>query len=233
MDYSGNNINIQNENYLNNNGMQMNQVNQNQFPLYFKMLQQTFQNMQPNMNPIDINFNNMGNLLSLINLPIIIPNHINHPLINCKTPGRDIGNNCWQCNNCLVVYSYSVPSFYCTSCDFDFCQKCLLNLKASDIAIYNYQLNNSLTYYTDDYSKSKHYKPNIHKHPIMRIIREPCFFENEIHCNLCYDNINQTDQFYYCSLCNYCICMKCYESKDEKFVDNPEYLAKNKNEQNI
>ena len=45
MDYSGNNINIQNENYLNNNGMQMNQVNQNQFPLYFKMLQQTFQNM--------------------------------------------------------------------------------------------------------------------------------------------------------------------------------------------
>ena len=50
MDYSGNNINIQNENYLNNNGMQMNQVNQNQFPLYFKMLQQTFQNMQPNIN---------------------------------------------------------------------------------------------------------------------------------------------------------------------------------------
>ena len=235
MDNSDNNINQQKGNNPNNNVMPINQLNQN--TLYEQILQQTYQNLQSNVCLININFNNMTNILSLLNLPIVIPFHPIHPLINCTTPGRDFGNNCWKCNNCSLLYSYSVPTFYCTSCDYDYCQKCVLSLQSSEIVIYNYQLNDELINFKDDYSKKQieFYKPHIHNHPIIKILREPCFFENKLKCNFCFNDINQTEQFYYCSLCNYCICEKCYvekDKKDEKFVDNPEYFSNNQMEKN-
>ena len=100
-------------------------------------IQQTMNNFQQKKNYIHTNFNNMTNILSLINLPIVIPCHNQHPLINCKTPGRAEISKFWICNNCMGSYSYSVPSFYCTACDYDLCQKCLLSLSAFMIAVYN------------------------------------------------------------------------------------------------
>ena len=77
----------------------------------------------------------------------------------------------------------------------------------------------------EDFSKSQFYKPKIHNHPIVRIIREPCYFENKLKCNFCFKDIQKDEQLYYCTLCNYCICLNCYAKKDEKFVENPEYLG--------
>ena len=74
--------------------------------------QQTFQNMQPSVKLLDINFNNMTNILSLLNLPIIVPCHSQHPLINCRTVGRIAPGTYWKCNCCGTDYSYNVPTFY-------------------------------------------------------------------------------------------------------------------------
>ena len=76
-------------------------------------------------------------IAALINLPVVIPVHNQHPLINCKTPGRREICSPWKCNNCWSIYSYDVPSFYCTACDYDLCQKCFLSLNGFMIAIYN------------------------------------------------------------------------------------------------
>jgi hypothetical protein len=105
---------------------QMNQLNQmNQYimnlnpeSLYVKNSQQTWLNMQPSMNLLNVNFNNMSNILSLLNLPIIVPCHSQHPLIHCKTEGRKGTGTNWICNCCYTNYSYDVPTFYCTACDF-------------------------------------------------------------------------------------------------------------------
>ena len=96
---------------------QMNQTTMNMNPnsLYMMNFQHTWQNMQPSMKLVDVNFNNMTNILSLLNLPIIVPCHSQHPLVNCRTVGRIKAGSNWICNCCNTHYSYNVPTFYCTA----------------------------------------------------------------------------------------------------------------------
>ena len=175
--------------------------------------QQTFQNMQPSVKLLDINFNNMTNILSLLNLPIIVPCHSQHPLINCRTVGRIAPGTYWKCNCCGTDYSYNVPTFYCTACDYDLCQKCLLCFFACQIVIYNYTIGNIQS--TQQCTNIQFLNQKIHQHPIMRILREATYFENKLSCNFCGKYIQKPEQFYYCSLCNYCICLNCYQQRNQ------------------
>jgi len=216
-----------------NNKAAMDQMNQfinymNSNSLFSENIQQTMNNFEQNKKKyIQTNFNNMTNILSLINLPIIVPYHADHPLINCKTPGRISEKyNFWQCDSCKSQYSYDVPTFFCTACDFDICQKCILSLGAFWIIIYNYNLGNLSEAKIDEESSytMKHLNKKIHHHPTIKIIREPSYYENKIRCNLCLKEIQKDENFYFCSLCNYSVCINCYNSKgQEKFVENPEY----------
>lgn len=221
MNFSNNNINMQNNMNMSGNIMppmnqsaQLNQMNQNTNninpnSLYMMNFQQTWQNMQPSVKLIEINFNNMTNILSLLNLPIIVPCHSQHPLIGCKTVGRNIPGAYWKCNCCFNDYSYNVPTFYCTACDYDLCQKCLLSFFACQIVIYNYSIGN--TQATQQFTNMNFFNPKIHNHPTMKILREPTYFENKLRCNNCMRDIQLIEPFNYCSLCNFCLCLNCYE----------------------
>ena len=217
-----------------NNQSAMNQMNQymmniSQNNLYNQNIQSTWQNMQQNANLINQNLNDMQNILCLINLPVVVPCHNQHPLINCKTPGRAEISQSWKCNNCMNDYSYNVPSFYCTACDYDLCQRCFLCLSAFMIAVYNYQLGNM--YASQQFTNMSHYHQNIHNHPIVKIIKEPSFSEIQLKCNFCYKALLKNEAFHYCTLCNFCVCVNCFNMnqmpKMPKFVDNPEYLSNN------
>ena len=226
--YNNSNNNANFANFNNQSAMnQMTQyMNSSENSLYNQNINSTWKNMQnPSLN--EINFNDRSNILSLINLPIVVPYHDNHPLINCKTPGRYKGNNYWKCNNCSTNYTYNVPTFYCTACDFDLCQKCLLSLNAFMIAIYNYSKSN--IYMNQQFKNVEYYKKNLHIHPIVRILREPTYTEVPLKCNMCLKDIQRDEEFYFCSLCNYCICMNCYgmNNVNKQFVTNPEYLSGN------
>ena len=126
-------------------------------------------------------------------------------------------------------YSYNVPSFYCTACDYDLCQKCLLSLSAFMIAVYNYQLGNM--YASQQFTNMSLYFPKIHNHPIVKIIKEPSFSEIQLKCNFCYKALLKNEAFHYCTLCNFCVCVNCFNMnqmpKMPTFVDNPEYLSNN------
>ena len=226
MNFGSNNINFQNDNNMTGSSNfvppmnQMNQINQrnqnimqlNPNSLYMNNFQQTWQNFQPSIKLVDINFNNMTNILSLLNLPIIVPCHSEHPLINCKTVGRIIPGAYWRCNCCKTDYSPNVPTFYCTACDFDLCQKCLLSFFACQIVIYNYNLGNIQE--TQQCLNTKFYNEKVHQHPIVRILREPTYFENKLKCNACMKDIQMPEEFFYCSLCNYCICLYCFQQRN-------------------
>ena len=230
---------IGNQNQMNYNANQNNQAGinmMNQYMmtassnnnLYLQNMQPTWQNMQPINNFVNqFNLNNKNNILSLINLPIITPYHSHHPLISCLTPGRAEMSPNWICNGCGCKYSYNVPTFYCTACDFDLCQRCLLSLSAFMIAIYNYNMS-SLTESTN-FINISHYHADKHKHPIVKIVRDQTYAEIPLRCNLCEKTMQKTEQFYYCSLCNYCICMNCYgmNNVNKQFVTNPDYLSGN------
>ena len=225
---------FQNQIFNNQQGInQMNQMNQflmNQSAdnLYRQNIQPTWQYMQMMNNFVnENNLNNKGNILSLINLPIVVPYHSQHPLISCITPGRAEISDCWICNCCGFKYSYNVPTFYCTACDFDVCQKCLLGLSALMISIYNYNMSDIK--YSQSFTNYSHYHANMHEHPIVKIIRDETYAEIQLKCNFCFKDLQKNEQFYYCSLCNHCICLNCYAMKNinTNFVNNPEYLSAN------
>ena len=226
------NYNLGNQNMNFNNQMVFGQMNQYLMntagnSLYDQNIFSTWKNMKmPNNSSLNnIDFNDRSNILSLINLPIIVPYHNKHPLINCKTPGRNTGNNCWRCDNCSTNYSLDVPTFYCTACDFDLCQKCLLSLNAFMIAIYNYSKGN--IYLSQQFDNAKYYEPKLHNHPIVRILREPTFTEVYLKCNMCLKDIQKDEEFYFCSLCNYCICVNCYQNGKKDDLINNEYIDAN------
>ena len=111
---TNNNMQINTQSAMNQMNQYMMNISQNN--LYNQNIQSTWQNMQINTNmnllaPNEINLNNTTNILSLINLPIVVPCHNQHPLINCKTPGRrEIGSS-WKCNNCWSIYSLMYQVF--------------------------------------------------------------------------------------------------------------------------
>ena len=217
------NINFNNQPGVN----QMNQHlmnNSNVNSIYDKTISKTINNFRkPTLEKI--NFNDRSNILSLINLPIIIPYHKEHPLINCKTPGRIKKDGYWVCDNCNNNYTFNIPSFYCTACDFDICQKCFLKLNAFMIGVYNYS--ESDIYNSQQFKNTTYYEPNLHKHPIVRIIREPTYIEVQLKCNMCINDIQKEEEFYYCSLCNYCICIKCHQNCKNYNINNDTYIDSN------
>ena len=210
----------------NNNNLGPNFMNMNNNSLYQQKFQQTYAIMQQNPPLIETNLNNMNNILSLINLPVLVPYHIEHPLINCKTPGRALPNHNWVCNQCNKHYSYNVPCFYCTNCDFDLCQKCFINLYAYQIVVYNY---NYGPLQVNSIVNRDFYKSHIHNHPLVLIQRDESYYVSDYHCNFCTKAILKNEPFHFCSVCNYCVCQTCYNVKlkpqGNKLCNDPEYLS--------
>lgn len=214
-----------------NTNMAMNQnvndyMNNNVNNLYSNTFCQTWQNMQPTTTLINSNLNNMLNILSLINFPIVVPYHGEHPLVNCFTPNRAKASPNWVCDICKLHYTYNVPSFYCTACDFDICQKCILCLGAYQIVIYNYNMY-SLINLNQVFRNAGNLNLKVHNHPIVNIKRDNTYFTIDLKCNKCVKDLQKNDEFYYCTLCNICYCNQCYDQLTEQFVDNPDYLGKN------
>ena len=83
--------------------------------------------------PYELNMkSNCSMLLNRINSSIMVGYHA-HPLYSCYTPQRANSNNWWTCQQCGCNYFYTVPSFYCTACNYDLCQKCILSCKLFQI----------------------------------------------------------------------------------------------------
>ena len=105
--------------------------------------------------------NNNNLLMSKLTNSVMIPDHP-HPLYSCFTPERNKQTIYWICNTCNCKYSYSVPSFYCTACDFDMCQKCMLQYPLYKIQIYNYNQNEKFMLNNVNINDIN-YRPNIRK----------------------------------------------------------------------
>ena len=181
-----------------------------------------FGQMQPgNTDLFNFNLKSDGSmLLNKINSSILIEYHP-HPLYSCYTPERKNSSKYWGCKKCGCNYDFNVPSFYCTACDYDFCQKCLLECQLLKIQLYNYTMNENFNVNTN--INHRNYKPHIHNH-IMALISIENYNQSNyvLHCRRCRNDIRNTDFFYYCSLCNFYVCQKCFNSQPpQQFMMNP------------
>ena len=186
-----------------------------------------FCNMQPG-NPYDYNMKmDKETLLNKITASIMIEFH-EHPLFSCYTPQRARNFQFWSCNQCGCNYNYNVPSFYCTACDYDFCQKCLMQCKLFTIQMYDY----SKREFIDANMSQSQLNTNAHNHK-MALIQIENYNQDDnyvIHCKSCKCDISNKAQFYYCSLCNFYICQNCFANpKNFNSAFNPYNPGQNYN----
>ena len=195
-----------------------------------QQMQQIPQQMQqiPQQNT-ENNNNKRPNKYLLINKirdPIIIDFHA-HPLHCCFTIERGAFSEFWTCKNCGNNYSFDIPSFYCTYCDYDLCQNCLMGLPLGKIKFADEKCNFKV------YVNKNHpnYRPNFHQHPLALVKLEEYFYndKNIIRCKRVpgFDNNGKKigneeiqlnkHSFYLCSLCNYYICKDCFQNCNQNF----------------
>lgn len=166
---------------------------------------------QNNAHPYDITMsNNKGILTFIFNNSLIVPEHP-HPLLRCFTPERKQKFQYWICKECQCKYFYNVSSYYCTFCDYDMCQRCMLLHPVYKVQMYFYnnekfKMNNNINI------NNVNYRPFIHEH-VMALIQMENFNSN-IKCMKCQKNIQNIEHFYYCSLCNFFICKECFNKNE-------------------
>ena len=164
------------------------------------------------------------NITSFINFPILIDAH-DHPLLLSFCERQTNNSTGWSCDKCKKNYNYDTPSFYCTYCDFDLCQKCLSDYKLNQIKIYR-----NLNDFTNIQNINKTnfiWQKNFfnHNHPLSKIKRVN---NASWKCNNCYKVYKRNILSYYCSLCDYDICHTCYNKYCNKFYPrNPLFLYEN------
>ena len=152
--------------------------------------------------------------LYISNDGIKIDNH-NHRLILMIT------NKCWICNLCHKNFDESDPTFYCTKCDYNVCEKCLR--KISDEPKYPLDEEGNRK---NDTIETINFEG--HKHPLMYCITSRAANKKtNWFCNECSNHFGSNEWSFYCSLCDYDLCYNCYlnniEKESEQKDDSDEY----------
>ena len=156
--------------------------------------------------------------------PILIPHH-EHPVIHC------FHDNTFNCNICKSAFIEEkqaqkinkMGSFCCTLCNLDICDNCFGEIELYKIVFYEPNqiknkdnLNNNLELSDRGWKKFKCH--HIHSMPL--IIKGTDQFGWEYICSECHksyatystnnqENVYISKYLYYCSICDYCLCIEC------------------------
>ena len=122
-----------------------------------------------------------------------------HLLVYCLTDFD------WKCNLCLINYEKSNGRYYCSKCDFNICENCHYNR--------NYIMKKSFpkdTFPSNLSVKDNYLNTDLHEHPLIycRISKNLAFF-NDWNCSNCCGNYNNNIWSFYCTVCNYHLCLSC------------------------
>jgi hypothetical protein len=175
----------------------------------YSIFSQMAQNNQPNN--IDLGLKKKT-LLPLISSSVMIIDHP-HPLYNCIVSQRMSYSQFWTCSKCRCNYLNLVPSFYCTLCNFDICQKCLMQYPLYQIELYDYS--NGYNFGNINFNQQDpNLRLGLHNHPL-RLIQIMNYNSSiyQINCPKCNNKINSNNSFPYCSLCNFFVCLNCFNNQ--------------------
>ena len=216
-----NNMNPMMLNMMQNMNMNMNNMNMNMNMNNMNMNNMNMNNM--NMNNINMNFvnNKMDysnkSFFPILNIPVLVKEKHNHPLLYCYTIERKniFGEKArYICDGCSNPYSYNIPSFYCGACDYDLCTNCLLQLKLSDIQLYDgntfllFCSTQNINNVQNSWKRSTPY----HIHQLVLIKKEnPDYYWV---CWACQKSYYNSEDVYYCNLCDYHLCKNCFNIKN-------------------
>ena len=118
-----------------------------------------------------------------------------HELIYCRTSRFNDKPSNWKCNICNKIYGNKIWSFYCTNCDYDICLSCSRKYIPKEEFINKIGI-----------------KIDAHDHRLVFMLTKRSW-----KCNLCSNSYDRNRPMYYCSNCDYSVCIKCMAKlSDEK-----------------
>ena len=108
-------------------------------------------------------------------------------------------NNKWNCKKCGIQFNDKQAKYYCSICDFNLCDKCFTEKKLYPLKEYNHEQ-----------IKLKIYKFPIHEHKLIycRTSRFNDILSQWV-CDICEKMYNYKIWSFYCTNCDYDICLKC------------------------
>lgn len=119
-------------------------------------------------------------------------------------------NRDWMCKICRCYFLRSEPTYYCSICDFDVCNRCIgFNKKYSLEEFYHEQ------------TQLKSYIFPCHEHKMIycRTSRDKNRDTTWI-CNLCFKTYQNKIWSFYCTNCDYDICLFC----SKKYIPSYEFI---------
>ena len=119
-------------------------------------------------------------------------------------------NRNWKCKICRCNFLSNEPTYYCSICDFDVCNKCIgINKKYS------------LEEYYHEQTQLKSYIFPTHEHKMIycRTSRSKDR-DTTWRCNLCFRPYQNKIWSFYCTNCDYDICLLC----SKKYIPSYEFI---------
>ena len=112
-------------------------------------------------------------------------------------------NRPWMCDVCKLQFSNREQTYYCSICDFDICNHCIGNIKKYPL---NYIFNENIFFY--------HFNYQFHKHKLI-YCRTSRYDDKSTKwtCQLCNKNFGNETWSFFCTNCNYDICLSCAKNQ--------------------
>jgi rubrerythrin len=119
-------------------------------------------------------------------------------------------NRDWICNICRWNFKNNEPTYYCSICDFDVCNNCIgINKKYS------------LEEYYHEQTQLKSYIFPTHEHKMIYCRTSRSSNKDTIWtCNLCFKTYENKIWSFYCTNCDYDICLLC----SKKYIPSYEFI---------
>ena len=126
-------------------------------------------------------------------------NEHTHLLVYCLT------NFDWKCNLCLINYEKSNGRYYCSKCDFNICENC--HYKKNYVIKKSFPKN---TCPSNMSVESNYLNTDLHEHPLIYCRSSKklgCL--NDWNCSNCCGKYHNNIWSFYCTLCDYHLCLYC------------------------
>ena len=116
----------------------------------------------------------------------------------------------WICLICLQSFDKGVfPCYCCTLCDFFVCQECIENITDEEKYLF---YNEGKKENTNEIRTKVEY----HKHPLIYCMTSKSREKEKWKCNKCEEKYDMDIWGFYCSLCDFSLCYKCYDKSIKK-----------------
>ena len=136
-----------------------------------------------------------------INIGIKINAH-NHKLVYMVTQRN------WTCKLCQKSYNKFCPTYYCSKCNYDVCEKCMKK-RDKFVKLASFDLSTLFTSFSIENPKNNIINDDCHNHPLIYCNTHGLNNKEKWICNKCSKSY-KNDWSFYCTWCNFYLCYDCY-----------------------